>query len=160
MARLRYVRSILIAEIVMTGKGIKGSPTYSSPSLLVEKISEYFAMIEEKKAVATISGLCLHCGFSSRQSFYDYEKKADFSYTIKRARLSIETIYESRLHGNSPTGAIFALKNFGWIDKSEVEHTGEKEQTKIFIIRDTVKQTKDEGVKIGGREVLLDSKAG
>ena len=73
---------------------------------------------------ATISGLCYYLGFDSRQSFYDYEKREEFSYTIKRARLRIEMAYEDRLHSSTPAGAIFALKNFGWSDKTEVEHSG------------------------------------
>ena len=32
--------------------------------------------------------------------------------------------YEKALHGRSPTGAIFALKNFGWTDKQDVELSG------------------------------------
>lgn len=76
----------------------------------------------------TITGLAYYLGFNSRQSFYDYEKDGDFSYTIKRARLRIENEYEKALHHQSPTGAIFALKNFGWTDKQEIdqktEHSG------------------------------------
>lgn len=71
--------------------------------------------------VLTITGLCLHLGFCSRQSFYDYEKRDGFSYTIKRARTLIEHEYETMLQMGNTTGAIFALKNFGWTDKSEVE---------------------------------------
>jgi len=36
----------------------------------------------------------------------------------------IENYAENRLFGNNPTGAIFALKNYGWKDKREVEQTG------------------------------------
>ena len=32
--------------------------------------------------------------------------------------------YEKALHGRSPTGAIFALKNFGWTDKQDVDLSG------------------------------------
>jgi hypothetical protein len=71
--------------------------------------------------VITISGLVLYLGFCDRQSFYDYEKKPDFSCTIKRARTFIEMEYEHLLRTQSSTGAIFALKNFGWVDKSELD---------------------------------------
>lgn len=81
-------------------------------------IDRYFS---ENKTKPTITGLALYMGFASRQSFYDYEKSGEFSYTIKRARLRIENKYEEALHGTSPTGAIFALKNFGWTDKQEIE---------------------------------------
>lgn len=73
---------------------------------------------------ATITGLALYLGFESRQSFYDYESREEFSYTIKRARLIIENEYEKKLSGNNCTGAIFALKNLGWKDRTETELTG------------------------------------
>lgn len=89
--------------------------------------------------VSTITGLALYIGFESRQSFYDYEKNGEFSYCIKRARLRIETEYEKRLQGNNPAGAIFALKNFGWSDKQEIdqktEHSGTIGFTGINIIK-------------------------
>lgn len=71
----------------------------------------------------TITGLALHLGFESRQSFYDYEKEGEFSYAIKRARLTIESKYEEKLYGQACTGAIFALKNFGWHDKTQQDIT-------------------------------------
>lgn len=73
--------------------------------------------------VPTITGLCYYIGFESRQSFYDYEEREDYSYTIKRARLFIEKEYEEILQTTGSTGAIFALKNFGWKDKSEIDQT-------------------------------------
>jgi len=96
-------------------------PMYSDPDLMIGKITEYF----DQGNKYTITGLCLHLGFESRQSFYDYEKKKEFAYIVKRARLVIEQMHEEALSGNSPTGSIFALKNMGWIDKQEVKHEGE-----------------------------------
>ena len=75
--------------------------------------------------VPTITGLCYYLGFESRQSFYDYEKNEEFSYTIKRSRLFIEKEYEEQLSVGNTVGAIFALKNMGWKDKTETEHSGE-----------------------------------
>lgn len=71
----------------------------------------------------TISGLALHLGFVNRQSMYDYENRGEFSDTIKTARLRCENWVEiAGLEGNTPPAmAIFALKNYGWTDKSEVE---------------------------------------
>jgi hypothetical protein len=77
----------------------------------------------------TITGLALYLGFESRQSFYDYEKKEEYSYIIKRARLAIESCYEEGLHYKTPTGSIFALKNMGWFDRQEL--TG-KEGTSLM----------------------------
>jgi hypothetical protein len=72
----------------------------------------------------TICGLVLHLGFCDRASFYNYEKYGEFSYTIKKARVRIEEYYEKKmLELRNPAGAIFALKNFGWVDRQEIEQT-------------------------------------
>jgi len=109
-------------------------PKYKTPKELQAKIEEYFKKGVKKRQVEvgrgerklvieipvpTITGLVLFCGFCSRQSFYAYEGKPEFSYTIKRARTLIEKEYEEQLSINGGAGPIFALKNFGWIDKTE-----------------------------------------
>ena len=82
---------------------------------------------EFEKKIPTISGMAYYLGFQDRQSMYDYEKKDDrFSCIVKRARLYMEKHYEQLTQGKSPTGAIFALKNMGWKDKSEIEHEVKK----------------------------------
>ncbi len=101
-----------------------GDPLYSNSDDLEKAIEDYFELIKTIRENPTITGLAYHLGFASRQSFYDYEKNDIFAYTIKRARLKIESQYERRLFEQSPTGAIFALKNFGWVDRQEVKHEG------------------------------------
>lgn len=100
-------------------------PAFDSPDVMEGMIEEYFESLGERKMPPTITGLCFYLGFESRQSFYDYEKKPDFTYTVKRARLRIESVYEANLHGNSNAGSIFALKNFGWTDKQEIDQRTE-----------------------------------
>lgn len=110
-------------------------PKYETPEELQVKINEYFDKGVNLKEVIigppnnrqkilikvpTITGLCLYLGFESRQSFYAYEKRPKFCYTIKKARLSIEREYEEQLQTNNPTGAIFALKNFDWKDDKTI----------------------------------------
>lgn len=114
-------------------------PIFETVEELTEKINEYFNtgvkirniilgkspnQYEVKVPVPTITGLCNYIGFESRQSFYDYEKRDGFSYTIKRARLFIEQEYEEQLTQGNTIGAIFALKNMGWKDKTETEFSG------------------------------------
>lgn len=117
----------------------RGKPAlFKNVKQLQAKIDEYFAncpdylvvtafdknegeFIEYKKYTPTMTGLAMFLGFASRQSFYDYEKKDEFSYTIKKARLRIENEYEKQLYMDKCTGAIFALKNMGWKDKTETE---------------------------------------
>lgn len=96
-------------------------PKYNNAEDMQQAISDFF---KQETGKITISGLAYHLGFESRQSFYDYESISEFSYTIKRARLFIENEYEKLLISNNTTGAIFALKNFGWTDKQEFEHSG------------------------------------
>lgn len=95
---------------------------YDTPDELEKAVNQYFDETDYQDI--TITGLAFHLGFESRQSFYDYEKNEAFSYIIKRARLRVEMQYELRLGNQSPTGAIFALKNMGWKDKQEVEQSG------------------------------------
>lgn len=95
-------------------------PLFKDANTLKSAIDEYF----EIEPQVTITGLALHLGFESRQSLYDYEKDEVFSYIIKKARLQVENEYEKKLSGNNVAGAVFALKNMGWRDKQELEHTG------------------------------------
>jgi hypothetical protein len=72
----------------------------------------------------TLAGLAYHLGID-RQTLYNYADRDEFFDTIKRARDYVESKYEERLiYENSPTGVIFALKNMGWKDKSEIENSG------------------------------------
>lgn len=102
-------------------------PIYENPSDLRDAVDNYLADPPTEKVITkdgqefnipsiTITGLCWELGFESRQSFYDYEKRTEFSYIIKRARLYIENSYELKLKAPNCTGAIFALKNMGWAD--------------------------------------------
>ena len=114
-------------------------PKYKSADQLQKKIDEYFESgVKKKKVVVgkpskqevievpiyTISGLCLFLGFESRQAFYHLEKNDEFRYTIKKARLFIENEYEGQLQQGNVAGAIFALKNFGWSDRQDVNVSG------------------------------------
>jgi hypothetical protein len=95
---------------------------FNTPEEMQGLIDEFFI----KASHPTITGLALHLGFESRQSFYDYQKEEGFSYTIKRARSRIENAYEAMLYRSEGqvTGAIFALKNVGgWTDKQVIEST-------------------------------------
>ena len=95
---------------------------YRTTKDLQKKIDEYFAL---NVGSLTISGLTRHIGLMSRQSFYEYEKNSLLGDSIKRARLQIEEYYEKKLlELKNPAGAIFSLKNLGWSDKQEVEHSG------------------------------------
>jgi len=102
----------------------QGRPaTWTDPEAFGNKVEEYFTTCEIDKTNPTWSGLALYLGFESRQSLQDYKSKPDFSYPIKKALMRIEANYEQNLFSRNPAGSIFALKNFGWRDKQEVEQT-------------------------------------
>jgi hypothetical protein len=67
----------------------------------------------------TITGLAIALD-TSRKVLFEYESKAEFSNTIKKAKTYIEHAYEKRLIRRGNGGDIFALKNFGWKDKQEI----------------------------------------
>lgn len=98
---------------------------WTDPEEFDKAIDKYFT----DEPMPTWTGLAIHLGFESRQSLEDYKSKEGFSYPIKKALLKIEKIYEERLFSKNPTGSIFALKNFGWRDKQEIdqktEHSGQ-----------------------------------
>lgn len=93
-------------------------PKYESVDELAEAINEYL----EEAEIKTITGLAISLGFESRQSLYDYEKRDEFSYIIRRAKLFVENYYELQLlTSNSATGPKFALQQMGWTDKHDID---------------------------------------
>ena len=98
-------------------------PIWDDPKALEDSVEEYF-----KCESPTWTGLALHLGFESRKSLWEYGKKPEFSNPIKRALLRIEESYEQGLRARNPAGSIFALKNFDWKDRQEIdqktEHSG------------------------------------
>ena len=106
-------------------------PSYKAPEQLGDKCSEYFTHCIKQDEKPTITGLTLFVGFSSRASWDDYKKKEEFSYIVKRAKLAVENSYEQ----SATTFDMFALKNMGWSDKSEVDlnnkQSGEVKLVKI-----------------------------
>lgn len=78
-------------------------------------------------------------GFNSLEAFNDYEQNGWYRKPIKRARLRIEAIYEQKLHTTSATGAMFALKNMGWKDRSSNENEEERITTMtVAVVNSTV----------------------
>lgn len=99
-------------------------PEYKDAEQFRKRAEDYIATTKMKTTGAykpTVTGLAYHLGFESLQSFYDYEKKAEFSYTVRRLRLFIQSCYEQNLYGFAWAGAFAALKNIGrkdWTDES------------------------------------------
>lgn len=140
-------------EIVIFGR----PPTYKNPQELEARAVLYFERLKKKSedisipAHPTITGLVLFLGFCDRQSFYDYEKKKDFTHTIKVLRTMIANFYEENLTGANVTGIIFALKNLGWSDKTEIETTN-RTVSMPSITKDGKEMAFDIGEKADGDE--------
>lgn len=124
-------------------------PKYKTAEELEKKINEYFEVeckdevIETNGKIAikhnppTISGLALYLGFLNRRSIYDYiARDESFSHTIKKAVAKIEDYAEKQLFVGNSTGAIFWLKNKGWSDKKELQHSGNVDTTINITIDD------------------------
>jgi hypothetical protein len=102
---------------------------FDSPQELEAKAQEYFASFNEGGVnhgrPITITGLALALD-TSRETLCNYENRDEFFDTIKRIKLRVEMFAEERLFASSATGAIFALKNFGWKDSQDVNMGGQK----------------------------------
>jgi len=101
-----------------------GRPLVHTPQEVEERAAEYFATCEANETPLTITGLALALGMTSRRQLIEYSEREEFHNTIKDAKLRCEQFAEARLFGNSPTGAIFALKNYGWSDRNETVLSG------------------------------------
>lgn len=99
-----------------------------SPEQMEKILNEYFETTAENKI--TLTGICLALDLD-KNNFYEYEKREGYEKIVKRARMIVENSYEMSLRENGRTGDIFALKNFGWKDKQEIEQST---QGKITII--------------------------
>ena len=101
----------------------------SSPEEMDRLVDEYVAMCRnpEKPQPILLTGLILHLGLSSRESFDEYKSYDGFSDSVKRAKMIVEMEYEGRLVTGStaPAASIFALKNFGWKDRQDIASDGD-----------------------------------
>ena len=113
-----------------TKKRTAGRPPKNDPNGVDEiqnKIDLYFESLERTNADGdivyddpTFCGLALALGYSSRTSLWEKANAGNpISEPIKKGLLRIEESYEKALRFQSCTGAIFALKNRGWTDKTE-----------------------------------------
>jgi len=100
-------------------------PTWTDSEAFDKAVEAYFASCDGIATHPTWTGLAIHLGFESRQSLQDYKEKPEFTYSIKKALSKIEQNYEQGLFSRNPAGPIFALKNFGWKDKQEIDQVTE-----------------------------------
>lgn len=105
----------------MAGRPLK----FETVEILTTLIDKYFQ--ETKKEEWTITGLALALN-TSRETLINYQEREEFFDTIKKAKDMVEHSYELDLKKKGHSGSIFALKNFDWSDKQQVdqktEHSG------------------------------------
>lgn len=85
---------------------------------LQEKIDDYFNVTPKEEW--TWTGLALHLD-TSRETLREYGEREEYVDSLKKALLKVENGYEIDLKKRGQAGTIFALKNFGWKDKTEVD---------------------------------------
>ncbi len=96
-----------------------GRPLKYSVDELQKLIQHYFNLTDQLEW--TVTGLALLVG--SKQTLADYGNRDEYKDMVREAKLKVENAYEISLRKTGKAGDIFALKNFGWQDKSEVEST-------------------------------------
>lgn len=95
-----------------------------SPEQFDALVDNYIEICRSTGEPILLTGLILSLGLTSKEGFYEYQNYEGFSDSVKRARMFVELEYEKRLvTAKQPSAPIFALKNFGWRDKVEVEST-------------------------------------
>jgi len=100
--------------------------------------------------VPTIAGLAYAIGVD-RQTVYNYEKNQEYFDIIKRARDYILAEIESAAINDDVNNGpvIFVMKNYGYSDKQEIEHSGGIEQR---LNSDQVKEEIDKLLELRERD--------
>ena len=86
---------------------------------LKKELDSYFK--KTPKEEWTMTGLCLVLEIDY-QTLINYSRKEEYFEPIKIAKLKVHNEYEKSLRKNGRTGDIFALKNFGWKDRQEINN--------------------------------------
>ncbi len=92
---------------------------YTNKEELEKELDRYFDETPIEKW--TVTWLAIFLWFTSRQALDNYEEKPHFVDPIKKAKMLVEYSYELDLKEKGNTWSIFALKNFWWKDKQEIE---------------------------------------
>lgn len=102
----------------------------TDPVEVRKRLANYFETVPQQRW--TITGVALELDIdrdtivSYRHGRVDPERVPDeVVRLIKKAYDLVHMSYEDALRGNGRAGEIFALKNFGWTDRQEHEHSGE-----------------------------------
>lgn len=110
---------------------------------LQNKINAYFKECKLKEIPLSITGLALALD-TNRQTLINYQDKDGYKNIVDRAKLMIENAYEIRLIENGRSGDIFALKNFGWTDRQEIDNNIKVGKSSIDELISSIDNIKNE----------------
>ena len=110
------------------------SRKYETPEQFDRAVDAYIEECREAGRPVTWTGLALGMGFAGRECLDMYKKYRGFKRSVQRAHTIVEYNYELRLHGNTPTGAIFALKNMGWRDDRGMDVTSKGDKVALPVV--------------------------
>jgi hypothetical protein len=113
---------------------------WKSEEELQTAIDNYFLTTPEEKW--TMTGLCICCDMDY-QTLINYSKQEEFFEPIKRAKIKVHNQYELDLREKGGSGPIFALKNFGWKDKQEIDNKVTVERTPIDELVQSIEDIKN-----------------
>lgn len=111
-------------------------PLFRTKEDLEAKLDLYKQYLQESGKPPTIAGLAYYTGID-RQTIYNYSEKDEFFDTLKGFRDFVIMNYEELAIEKGNGGIVFLLKNYGYTDKQEVEHSGELSQ--VVIVDDISK---------------------
>jgi len=137
-----------LALWLVKGKGDEIVKEYKPPKWrtveeLQIKIDKYFNDCQLSGEPLTITGLALALD-TNRQTLINYQAKEGFDEVIDKAKLMIENAYEIRLINSGRSGDIFALKNFGWTDKQEIDTNVKMNKSSVDELIDSINNIKGE----------------
>jgi len=107
-------------------------PIFKTEEDFHNSFRDYLLDCEKNKKMPNIAGFCAFNDMG-RNTFYQYVKK--FNDTGKKIDAALEDIWVNRLGGNSPTGAIFYLKNAfreNYKDRTETDITSDGKPIPIY----------------------------
>lgn len=103
------------------GRPLKLEEDFGTPEQVAAVVSQYFDSTPENEW--TVTGLARRIGLDlDGLKLYAQGRggRGEFSSVVKEAYCKVVESYEKDLRSNKPVGSIFALKNFGWSDRQDV----------------------------------------
>lgn len=115
----------------------------------IETITDSKGNIKIVHKPYTMSGICVYLDIHP-DTWSEYNKKSEYSETIKKARKKVENYCEENtMTGRlNPIFSIFSLKNnFGWVDKIDINTTNQPDQLTTDDIKSKINAIRKEGNK-------------